>query len=79
MGYFWQNFGEKGGGAVLPDVLESQPTDSSHLLISWKMSPLKPVPQAVLWTGKVAETSANVPGICSNIVQCLQEVLVVYH
>ena len=55
----WVIFGEtlakKGGGAVLPDVLESQPTDSSHLLISWNKSPLKPALQTEMRTGKSAK------------------------
>ena len=55
MGYFWQNFGKMGVGQYSQmswRASQSVPATSSHLLISWKMSPLKPVPQAELWTGK---------------------------
>ena len=58
---------------------QSVPAISSHLLISWKMSPLKPVPQEELRTGKTSEMSGNVPEIYSDTGKCLQEVLAMYH
>ena len=82
MGYFWQNFGKMGVGQYSQMSWRSSQSvtaTSSHLLISWKMSPLKPVPQEELRTGKTSETSANVPGTCSDTGECLQEVSAVYH
>ena len=82
MGYFWQNFGKMGVRQYSQMSWRSSqlvPATSSHLLISWKMSPLKPVPQEELRTGKTSETSANVPEICSDTEKCLQEVSAMYH
>ena len=82
MGYFWQNFGKMGVGQYSQmswRSSQSVPATSSHLLISWKMSPLKPVPQEELRTGKTSETSANVPGTCNDTGECLQEVSAMYH
>ena len=82
MGYFWQNFGKMGVGQysqMSRRSSQSVPATSSHLLISWKMSPLKPVPQEELRTGKTSKTSAKIPGTYSDTGKCLQEVSDVYH
>ena len=82
MGYFWENFGKMGVGQYSQMSWRSSQSvqaTSSHLLISWKMSPLKPVPQEELRTGKTLETSANILGTYSDTRKCLQEVSAVYH
>ena len=82
MGYFWQNSGKMGVeqySQMSWRASQSVPATSSHLLISWKMSPLKPVPQEELRTGKTLEIFVNIPGIYSDTGKCLQEVSAVYH
>ena len=62
------------GWAESPDVLESQPVDSSSFQPSAVMPSLKPVPQEQLRTGKMLEMAENVPGTYSDCGECLQQV-----